>query len=769
MANYSNINQIIDNNIYANGNEEITGPILNNVLKEMVSVLGAGYQYMGACGVATDPGTPDARVFYLAVEAGTYTNFGGTAVTEPTILYYDSAWHAQSLNGDFAAVVRVTDIVNNLSSTSTTKVLSAAQGKLIGDTLNNIVGAITEGYAFMGLAATNAAAPTVVNDYNLAYLATEAGTYTNLGNLTVAENEIALLERYVAPGDIVTWRKVTCGSYVKTSDIADNLTTNDATKVLSAKQGKVLKDSLDDVKDDVDDILDGTQPVALADNITSWSENDDLTVKDTWDEMIRTTAGENPIVTDKGGRIISVVPKTDFYATALKTTGYNQLRLVSEGGLAAAVGTGFYFPVPKLTFGIYGTAKENNGVLFTNSNGENMTPTVYFKPFSSGVPTSITDGTQLTSKASVAAANQDGGIWTEHGYSFFTTPAAGWLIVSGITRTTTCAHIAWEDWYNKYVAVSVDGDEGGSVDLYNLIHAIHSYDKMLVVGTPANLINDAIEFGSDRATWYRRADKVNVQVYSAGSGQKWTDTLNEDGETYTHSTTISAMKSGGLASFMDGTMLTVSGTTVSYIDSNEHAAAADVKYQLATEATGYILYSNTSVFGSDFDGIYKLNDCGVEMLTDATGEAFVTATYAQNYPDALAEIARYNLNEITKVESEAFAALKAEIDAIKALLLNEDSGRFNMTLGKLDITGLMFLGQPDVLESSVAGAPSAANVPDNWDAAKNGTWQGIGVRIGQLYVVKRDKATNPTVKGAVYMCVGQNYTTADWLLLAQES
>lgn len=30
--------------------------------------------------------------------------------------------------------------------------------------------------------------------------------------------------------------------YVKKTDIADNLTTNDATKVLSAKQGKVLND-----------------------------------------------------------------------------------------------------------------------------------------------------------------------------------------------------------------------------------------------------------------------------------------------------------------------------------------------------------------------------------------------------------------------------------------------------------------------------------------------------------------------------------------------
>jgi len=34
----------------------------------------------------------------------------------------------------------------------------------------------------------------------------------------------------------------THSGYVSTSDIADNLTTNDSTKVLSAKQGKALND-----------------------------------------------------------------------------------------------------------------------------------------------------------------------------------------------------------------------------------------------------------------------------------------------------------------------------------------------------------------------------------------------------------------------------------------------------------------------------------------------------------------------------------------------
>ena len=42
---------------------------------------------------------------------------------------------------------------------------------------------------------------------------------------------------------------------VKKSDIADNLTTDDAKKVLSAKQGKILKDALDVVQEDVNAII----------------------------------------------------------------------------------------------------------------------------------------------------------------------------------------------------------------------------------------------------------------------------------------------------------------------------------------------------------------------------------------------------------------------------------------------------------------------------------------------------------------------------------
>ena len=97
MSNYNSLKATIDANIKQNGNQEITGPILNSVLNQMVNILGTGYQFAGVATLdpATDPGTPDAKVFYIANGKGTYTNFGSLEVTEDevVVLYWDSAWH----------------------------------------------------------------------------------------------------------------------------------------------------------------------------------------------------------------------------------------------------------------------------------------------------------------------------------------------------------------------------------------------------------------------------------------------------------------------------------------------------------------------------------------------------------------------------------------------------------------------------------------------------------------------------------------------------
>lgn len=97
MSNYNNLKTSIDANIKQNGNQEITGSILNSVLNQMVNILGTGYQFAGVATLnpAIDPGTPDAKVFYIANGKGTYTNFGSLEVTEDevVVLYWDSAWH----------------------------------------------------------------------------------------------------------------------------------------------------------------------------------------------------------------------------------------------------------------------------------------------------------------------------------------------------------------------------------------------------------------------------------------------------------------------------------------------------------------------------------------------------------------------------------------------------------------------------------------------------------------------------------------------------
>lgn len=64
----------------------------------IASIVNAGYVFAGVATPSTNPGTPEAKVFYIANGKGTYTNFGGLGVTEDevVVLYYDTAWHKVS-------------------------------------------------------------------------------------------------------------------------------------------------------------------------------------------------------------------------------------------------------------------------------------------------------------------------------------------------------------------------------------------------------------------------------------------------------------------------------------------------------------------------------------------------------------------------------------------------------------------------------------------------------------------------------------------------
>lgn len=98
MANYETLKAAIQSVVKTNGNNEITGALLQQSLLAMINSLGSGYQFVDVATTATKPGTPDQKVFYIANGKGTYTNFGGVQVTEDevVILYYDTDWHKVS-------------------------------------------------------------------------------------------------------------------------------------------------------------------------------------------------------------------------------------------------------------------------------------------------------------------------------------------------------------------------------------------------------------------------------------------------------------------------------------------------------------------------------------------------------------------------------------------------------------------------------------------------------------------------------------------------
>nr|DAT75880.1 MAG TPA: hypothetical protein [Caudoviricetes sp.] len=101
MADYKNIIELIDKYIYENRYQKITGTVLNTVLREMVSSLGAGYQLAGILRASDNPKVTDQRVAYLAVEPGTYQHAGGFEVTELSLLTYGAEWHMYPLGVPF--------------------------------------------------------------------------------------------------------------------------------------------------------------------------------------------------------------------------------------------------------------------------------------------------------------------------------------------------------------------------------------------------------------------------------------------------------------------------------------------------------------------------------------------------------------------------------------------------------------------------------------------------------------------------------------------
>lgn len=109
MSKYATIKAIIDQVVTTNGQQEITGALLNEVLKAMVNSLGSDYQYGGIVVPSSNVGTPDQNVFYFALQAGTYTSFGNTQVPNGiTVFMWNGSWTSKILFAGDGGVFDIT-------------------------------------------------------------------------------------------------------------------------------------------------------------------------------------------------------------------------------------------------------------------------------------------------------------------------------------------------------------------------------------------------------------------------------------------------------------------------------------------------------------------------------------------------------------------------------------------------------------------------------------------------------------------------------------
>jgi hypothetical protein len=95
MANWSTLKASVASIIKTNGNQEITGQLLQNVLDSIISNVGQNSSFKGFAVPATAPGTPDGPCFYLANTPGLYANFGGVEIKRNSLnvlSYTNGSW-----------------------------------------------------------------------------------------------------------------------------------------------------------------------------------------------------------------------------------------------------------------------------------------------------------------------------------------------------------------------------------------------------------------------------------------------------------------------------------------------------------------------------------------------------------------------------------------------------------------------------------------------------------------------------------------------------
>lgn len=127
---YENLKSAIKQAIKQNGNQEITGNLLQSTLLNIVNTLGADYKFLGFASPSTVPPTSEeGNLFYFAIKPGNYSNFktntGNLVITiENGVFFFtknatDSYWNSNKVFEIVQAIGEAEDKVMSQKATST--------------------------------------------------------------------------------------------------------------------------------------------------------------------------------------------------------------------------------------------------------------------------------------------------------------------------------------------------------------------------------------------------------------------------------------------------------------------------------------------------------------------------------------------------------------------------------------------------------------------------------------------------------------------------
>ena len=237
MANYSTLKSALDEVIKTNIHRMITGDVLNSQLDGMIDALGAGYQYMGMATTSTNPGTPDARVVWLASTPGTYTYFGNQVLTEGKIAFFrwDGSWHKDEVEVQPVLTMDDTPTEGSDNPVKSGGIYNALQQKQptideVNVTVDNNHGT-PSGTASMSGGTLSLAFSNLKGDPGAAGAPGATGATGPQGPKGPKGDQ-------GNPGSSVDYPFT----------LANNLETEDSTKALAAPQGGVLKDTIGSIR-----------------------------------------------------------------------------------------------------------------------------------------------------------------------------------------------------------------------------------------------------------------------------------------------------------------------------------------------------------------------------------------------------------------------------------------------------------------------------------------------------------------------------------------